>query len=402
MDPIDKLIKALSKPDTILFIGSGVSSDADLPNWGNLLTLFSEYCENLNKGVELTAANDAINNERYEFAAGLLDDQITTTERVEFFQSLEVFKNAVPQKIHKLILSFGLDCYITTNYDTLIEDAINQEYPEKNIDIVLSSDIKKLAHIQTNSATNFVYKFHGDINNPESIVFTPQDYADLIHNNRAVKRTLESLMKSREVVMIGVGLNDRDVDLILEDLKILYDGNVDGIYALVGDIDDSTCQFYKKTKGIDVISYNISDDGSHTNLLYLLDELYEKVSDSQLKAKIDNEVEIPKLKNLLSDDEVSGILDRISENDAEIRRMILSVIYWAGPISTTLIVSNISRLNSDIEEIDITSNLNWLVAENILRSSSNRIFPNNTSLIETVGMNRIDDAETLLGGNGGE
>lgn len=400
MEPIDKLIKALSKPDTILFIGSGVSSDADLPSWSDLLTLFSEYCENLDK--EVAAANEAISNGKYEFAAGLLDDQITTTERVEFFQTLEAFKHAVPQEIHKLILSFGLDCYITTNYDTLIEDSIIQEHPDKNVDVVLSHDIKKLAHIQTNTATNFVYKFHGDIANPESIVFTPNDYADLIHNNDIVKETLKTLMKSREVVMIGVGLNDRDVDLILEELKVLYDGNVDGIYALVGDINESTCQFYKKNKGIDVISYNISDDGSHTNLLYLLDELYEKVSSSQLKAKTDNEVEIPKLENLLSDDEVSGILDRVSEADAEIRRMILSVIYWAGPISTTLIVSNISRLNSDVEEIDITSNLNWLVAENILRSTSNRIFPNNTNLIETVGMNRIDDAETLLGGNGGE
>lgn len=400
MEPIDKLIKALSKQDTILFIGSGVSSDADLPSWGELLTSFSEYCEQLNKKV--APANEEISNEKYDIAAGLLSNQITTAEKEEFFQTLEAFKHAVPQEIHKLILSFGLDCYITTNFDTLIEDAIIQAHPEKPIDVVLNNNKEKLAKIQTNTATNFIYKFHGDIGNPDSIIFASQDYTDLIHKAPIVKDTLKSLFKSREVVMIGVGLNDPDVKLIFDELNILYDGNVNGLYALMGDVDKTTCDFYKNTQGIDIIPYNISDDGSHTKLLCLLDELYEKVSGSQLKAKTDNEVEIPKLENLLSDGEVSGILDRVSEADAEIRRMILSVIYWAGPISTTLIVSNISRLNSDIEEVDITSNLNWLVAENILRSSSNRIFPNNTSLIETVGMNRIDDAETLLGGNGGE
>lgn len=400
MEPIDKLIKALSKPDTILFIGSGVSSDADLPSWSDLLTAFSEYCENLNK--EVAAANEAIRGKKYEFAAGLLDDQITRAERIKFFQSLEAFKDAVPQEIHKLILSFGLDCYITTNYDTLIEDAIIQEHPEKNIDVVLSTNKKKLAHIQTNTATNFIYKFHGDISNPESIVFTTQDYADLIHNNDIVKETLKTLMKTREVVMIGVGLNDRDVDLVLEEVKSLYDGNVDGLYALIGDVDESTCSFYKNNKGIDIISYNVLENDNHTNLLFLLEELYGKVSDNQLKAKTDDEVVRPQLKELLSDDDVSDILDRISGEDAEIRRMILSVIFWAGPINTMLIVGNISLLNSDIEEVAITSNLNWLIAENVLKATSNRIFPTNTTLIETVGMNRIDDAETLLGGNGGE
>jgi len=400
MEPIDKLIKALSKPDTILFIGSGVSCGANLPSWRDLLVSFSEYCEKLNK--EVVAANEAIRNEKYEHAAGLLDNQITEDERTEFFQTQDVFKQAEPQEIHKLILSFGLNCFITTNYDTLIEDAIIQATPDNPIDMVLSNNTKKLADIQINTATNFIYKFHGDIGTPKSIVLTSEDYANLIHNNKTVKDTLKTLMKSRDVVMIGVGLNDRDVDLILEELKSLYDGNVDGIYALIGDIDKTECQFYKDSKGIDIISYSILDDGSHANLLDLLDELYGKVSDKQSEAKTDDEVVKPNLDALLSNDDVSDILDRVTEDDTEIRRMILSIIYWAGPINSTLVIGNIARLNNEFEQVAITSNLNWLIAENILKSFANRIFPVNTKLIETVGMNRIDDAETLLGEVGDE
>ena len=69
MPAVDALVKALSRSDTILFIGSGVSLHAGLPTWKELITSLSDYSNGIGKDVD--GANAAIEHGDYEDAAQL-------------------------------------------------------------------------------------------------------------------------------------------------------------------------------------------------------------------------------------------------------------------------------------------------------------------------------------------
>ena len=74
MDVTEKLVRALGKPDTVLFIGSGVSCSAGLPDWRSLLVSLSEYCAEI--GKEVAEANELIKQNKFDDAADYLDFQL--------------------------------------------------------------------------------------------------------------------------------------------------------------------------------------------------------------------------------------------------------------------------------------------------------------------------------------
>lgn len=92
---------------------------------------------------------------------------------------------------------------ITTNYDTFIEDNLGFS-PLVGNDIILSNPYGS------------VYKIHGSIISPESLVITKEDYTNFNIGNELIKAQLVSLFIHNPIVFLGYGMNDDDIKSILE------------------------------------------------------------------------------------------------------------------------------------------------------------------------------------------
>lgn len=397
MDLTERLAKALGKPDTVLFLGSGVSCSVGLPSWPKLLEAFSSYCAGIGKNV--SAANNHIDKGNLDKAADCLDLQLQPEERKRFFDQQKIFRGAQPGTLHDRIMAFGLTCFITTNYDALIEKAFTRANPGVSLDVVTNDDVRLLARIPSSSARNFVYKYHGDIADTESIVLTSFRYAEILHSKPIVGQTITTLLHSRSVVMLGMGLQDPDLDFFLEQLTQIYGGMIGDIFSINPDVDDIERDRIKKSKSIDVISYPTSGD-DHSALEELLASLYEKVSDmkEESKPKTVTDAEADQVHHEFSPEEISERIDLITPDDALIRRKILSACHWIPPSSCDGLLNAVKKLRPDVTAESFERNYNWLVHEGILRLSSGIVFPLDKDLVAAVAAQYIGDAEILLAG----
>lgn len=115
-----------------------------------------------------------------------------------------VVNNIRKDEIQALIKAKKNICsIITTNYDNFIEDNLGFS-PLVGNDIILSNPYGS------------VYKIHGSIISPESLVITQEDYDNFSIGNELIKAQLVSLFIHNPIIFLGYGMNDDDIKSILE------------------------------------------------------------------------------------------------------------------------------------------------------------------------------------------
>lgn len=113
-------------------------------------------------------------------------------------------KGSMEDEINILIKAKKNICsIITTNYDNFVEDNLGFS-PLVGNDIILSNPYGS------------VYKIHGSINQPESLVITSEDYAGFNLGNELIKAQLVSLFIHNPIIFLGYGMNDDDIKSLLE------------------------------------------------------------------------------------------------------------------------------------------------------------------------------------------
>ena len=119
------------------------------------------------------------------------------------FSKLSLREN-VQEEINELIKARkNVGAIITTNYDTLIEDVFGFN-PLIGNDILLSNPYGS------------VYKIHGCVNSPGSIIITNDDYKQFDLKYELVRAQLLSLFIHNPIVFIGYSIGDDDIKKLLK------------------------------------------------------------------------------------------------------------------------------------------------------------------------------------------
>lgn len=119
---MDKLKDILSQPDTVLFIGSGISLWSGLPNWSKLIDELAQFLDE--NGIDSAhVRREAVSGDLLQ-AASYGFYTLTKLKVGEFMRKACRFGEAKPHEIHRKIISLGPSCFITTNYDDLIEESL--------------------------------------------------------------------------------------------------------------------------------------------------------------------------------------------------------------------------------------------------------------------------------------
>ncbi|AFM70857.1 SIR2 family protein [Enterococcus hirae] len=245
----DFLKPLLAKADSMpfLFLGSGFSRRyLSTPTWMDLLKYISFITFNNDKGFHklrrkadkkydlnteynnyMTYLCDLISDEldeiwfddpRFEESRAknsLLMEKGVAPIKIEIASYLNSFKE-INQELKpeldelKNISPNAIAGIITTNYDKLQEKIFDYE--------VYSSQEELLFH--TKYDLGEIYKIHGCVDNPESILINTKDYALIEQKHKYIAAKLLTIFVEHPIFFIGYSIGDEDIRKILNDIQL--------------------------------------------------------------------------------------------------------------------------------------------------------------------------------------
>lgn len=120
---LTKIKQILLKPDTVILVGSGISMWSGIPSWSRLILDLAVFVDE--EGGDGSSVRKEIENNDLLLAASYGVSQISQQQFGKFMRKACKFGEAKPHEIHRKIVSLKPKCFITPNYDQLLEDALN-------------------------------------------------------------------------------------------------------------------------------------------------------------------------------------------------------------------------------------------------------------------------------------
>ena len=280
---MEKLRQVLKQSDTVLFIGSGISTWSGLPSWAEAIEQLAQFLAASGVNPELVSSEAKKGDLIQAASYGL--DLLTKQQLREFIWGLCLDGSARPQEIHRKIVNLGPRYYITTNYDDLIEKSLRKWHEGRIFQTVTNTQLTETASIAQTHARDYVFKPHGDAGDVDSIIMARHQYRALLPqgDRHAALKALEILLVSRPVVYLGFGLRDPDFMYVRDTLLNTFKGGTRDHYAVMADVLEGQRDYWRRRYGIHIFAYDTKPglDGrkDHTDLLALLDGLLEKADD---------------------------------------------------------------------------------------------------------------------------
>lgn len=209
--------RELVERNAVLFIGAGLSRPAGFVDWRELLR---EIATDL--GLDIDRETDLLSVAQFHANH--------TGNRGKLNQVLldEFAKGVLPTRNHELLASLPVESVWTTNYDTLIEDALRAI--GRRPDVKHSS--KQLAGT-LRGADVTVLKMHGDTTVPDEAVLTRDDYEEYHKHRQLFSEKLQGDLVSKTFLFLGFSFTDPNIDYILSRIRVLLGRTTRNHYCIM-------------------------------------------------------------------------------------------------------------------------------------------------------------------------
>ncbi|MCI9535821.1 MAG: hypothetical protein HFG53_13655 [Lachnospiraceae bacterium] len=188
---IEDMSLALNREKLVIFVGAGVSKNSGLPTWGQLVQEFAGKIDYPTNGR--LATEEYIRIPQYYYC---LDESEGHSSYYSLLKSM-LPENIRPNLLDELIVSLHPKHIVTTNFDTLL-DQVASGYEV----------IREDKDLMTGISSHYLLKLHGDIHQPEKLVFKEDDYLHYSHTHRLMETFLKSLLIDHVFLFVGYSLND--------------------------------------------------------------------------------------------------------------------------------------------------------------------------------------------------
>ncbi len=243
-EEIERILDASQKNALTFFVGAGVSALSGAPAWNDLI---NAICDALGRKKKSEYSSDEYLRIPQMYYYSLGDNHNTYYKFIE--KQLNSSK-LVPNSIHREMLNLNPSSFITTNFDSLLEDAATQ-YCQSFKVIARDEDVPRIF------GDRFILKLHGDFQN-DNFVLKEEDYLNYSENFKLMETLAKSIFSTNTVVFIGYSLNDYNIRLILNWVKTLLKENFRSpIFLYTGSHTLSPEELlYQNSKGLTVIECN--------------------------------------------------------------------------------------------------------------------------------------------------
>ena len=201
---INDLSAALARRKLVIFVGAGVSKNSGLPTWGQMVQAFAEQIGYPMEGR--LATEEYIRIPQYYYC---MDESEGHEAYYSLIKSM-IPENICPNPLNWLIVSLHPKHIVTTNFDTLMDQAA------KGYQV-----IREDKDLLTGMSAHYLLKLHGDIKNPGKLVFKEDDYLQYGETHRLMETFLKSLLIDHVFLFVGYSLNDYNLKLLSPGLTTL-------------------------------------------------------------------------------------------------------------------------------------------------------------------------------------
>ncbi len=208
---MEQLIEAYKSRRLILFVGAGVSMGLGLPSWNQLIDHIAREL-GYDPDVYRTLGTNLALAEYYRIKMGRIGPLRSWMDREWHSAEIDISKS----RTHATIATAEFELIYTTNYDRWIERAF-EHYRRPYMKIARAADIATARH-----GVAQVVKFHGDLDDDESIVLDESSYFERLGFESPLDIKLRSDVLGRSVLFIGYGLADVNIRWIFYRLAHMW------------------------------------------------------------------------------------------------------------------------------------------------------------------------------------
>jgi hypothetical protein len=214
---IREYTRELHNRNAAIFAGAGLSMASGYVDWAGLL---KELIQDLRLDPE--KEHDLVTLAQYHCnQAGGSKTQLTQAIFNHFAPT------RTPTKNHRILAGLPIYTYWTTNYDKLIEKAL--EEAKKNPDVKYA--LKQLSVTRPDRDV-VVYKMHGDIDNPADAIISKDDYEAYPLKMGAFVSALRGDLVEKTFLFLGFSFTDPNIDYILSRVRVQYEQHARHHYCI--------------------------------------------------------------------------------------------------------------------------------------------------------------------------
>lgn len=220
-----EFVKAIRNGDAALFAGAGLSRPSGFVVWKELLRpLAKDIGINIDEEHDLTAVAQYVKNERGN--RGTINQTILDA----FNKDVQINENV------KILTRLPIYTYWTTNYDHLIEKALEENNRKPDVKTE-SSQLANTIH----DRDAIVYKMHGDCNTAARAVLTKEDYIRYEKNYPYFRGILQGDLLSKTFLFVGFSFDDPNFESILNQITLWLDENIHNHYCFMKKVRKDEC-----------------------------------------------------------------------------------------------------------------------------------------------------------------
>ncbi|MBU5240132.1 SIR2 family protein [Bacillus velezensis] len=247
---ITKIQEASENNKLVVFVGAGVSANSGIPTWNELI---KEFAQDLGEFDVDRSPDLYMKIPQYYF---------NERGEKEYFEKMnEVFskKKYKPNPIHKEIFKLKPTHIITTNYDTLLEEAAIEEGQ-------FFHTVKHDLDLPYDNFNKTIIKMHGDFEN-RNIVLKEDDYLNYSSNFTLIESYIKALIATNTVLFIGYSINDSNFNLIFQWVKNILRNHFQPAYLIESSKKYSRMEHaYYKNRGINILYYDEISNMPNNNI----------------------------------------------------------------------------------------------------------------------------------------
>jgi len=209
-----EIVQAIRSDACVLFVGAGLSRGMGLPDWQELTTQMGRIGQPAGQSEEYpNVAEHYVQLHGAQAHHALIRDLFGG----------ERWRSAPLSLAHYLLLQLPFRHVVTTNYDGLVEHALDAlRRPARK---VVRND--EVAQAGTRGLTT-VFKIHGDASDPEGlreVVLTRTEYDRFETRHRAKAALLQALLLNHHFLFVGYSLSDPNLNTIRGAVQAMLAGS---------------------------------------------------------------------------------------------------------------------------------------------------------------------------------
>ena len=215
---IQNYVAAMQDGDAALFIGAGMSRPAGFVDWKGLLR---DCAAEL--GLDIDREHDLVAVAQY-----YLNRRSRDRGRLNKILKDAFGHPGTRTPNHDIIARLPVATIWTTNFDTLLEDALRDA--RRRVDV--KSRDQDLA-VPVKGRDVVLYKMHGDIARPDEAIICKDDYERYAKRHHFFQNALEGDLISKTFLFLGFSFTDPNLDYMLGHLRALLEDNKREHYAIM-------------------------------------------------------------------------------------------------------------------------------------------------------------------------